>query len=251
MNKNEILSKNKASWDAVADDWFGATALPVYGPTLPKEDSLQLFGDLNGKKILDIGCGSGHSLLYNSGRGAAELWGLDLSSRQIENAKRLLGENNIAANLFVSPMEENPGIPVEYFDIVYSIYAFGWTFDLKKSIELVYKYLKPSGTFIFSWDNPLMQCIKAESGNYVLSRSYLEEATIEMTKAMQTMVVKNWKLSSYINELANAGFKVERLIEETDTDIVSRDQEFTMKYYSEHKAKLINTSFIVKATKLV
>ncbi|MCL2461119.1 MAG: class I SAM-dependent methyltransferase [Defluviitaleaceae bacterium] len=250
MTNDEILLKNRTGWDTIADYWFGATALPEYGPTLPKEDALRLFGGMKGKKILDIGCGSGHSLLYNAKNGAAELWGLDLSSKQIENAGRLLAENGVSANLFVSPMEENPGIPEGYFDYVYSVYAFGWTLDLSKSVNLVYKYLKPSGTFIFSWDNPLMQCIRAEDGKYVLFRSYLDEAEVSLVKAMQSMVVRNWKLSSYINALAAAGFKLERLVEETDAEIVNQEQEFTAKYYSKHKAQFINESFIIKATKL-
>lgn len=176
--------------------------------------------------------------------------GLDLSSKQIENARKLLSKNNINANLFVSPMEDNPGIPENYFDFVYSIYAFGWTIDLKQSIDLVYKYLKKSGIFIFSWDNPLMQCIKAEGNKYTIYRSYLEEASIDLVKGNQAMKLKNWKLSSYINELASVGFKIDKLIEETDKDIFTQEHDFTLKYYSKHKAKLINTSFIIKAIKL-
>lgn len=249
LKENEILVQNKIGWDSIADEWFGATSLP-YGPTLPKEDNLNLFNLLDNKKVLDIGCGSGHSLLYTAKRGAKELWGVDLSSKQIENAKKLLSKNNINANLFVSPMENNPGIPENYFDFVYSIYAFGWTTDLKQSIDLVYKYLKKSGVFIFSWDNPLMQCMQAEGNKYTLYRSYLDEATIDLTKGNQAMKLKNWKLSSYINELASAGFKIDKLIEETDEDILTQEHEFTLKYYSKHKAKLINTSFIIKAIKL-
>lgn len=250
MKDNRILAQNKIGWDYIADEWFGSTALPTYGPTLPKEDTLNLFNSLNNKNVLDIGCGSGHSLLYIAKRGAKELWGLDLSSKQIENARKLLVGNNVNANLYVSPMEDNPGIPENYFDFVYSIYAFGWTTDLKKSIDLIHKYLKKSGVFIFSWDNPLMQCIETEDNKYVICRSYLDETTIDLTKGSQLMTLKNWKLSSYINELASAGFKIDRLVEETDKDIISQEHEFSSKYYSKHKAKLINTSFIVKAIKL-
>jgi SAM-dependent methyltransferase len=250
LKDNKILFQNKLSWDFIADEWFGSTALPTYGPTLPKEDTLNLFDLLDNKKVLDIGCGSGHSLLYTAKRGAKELWGLDLSSKQIENARKLLMENNINANLFVSPMEDNPGIPKNYFDYVYSIYAFGWSTDLRQSIDLVHKYLKKSGVFIFSWDNPLMQCIEAEDNKYTISRSYLDEATIDLTKGNQIMKLKNWKLSSYINELASAGFKIDKLIEETDKDILTQEHDFSLKYYSKHKAKLINTSFIIKAIKL-
>lgn len=238
------------SWDSIADEWFGSTTLPEYGPTLPKEDTLNLFHLLDNKTVLDIGCGSGHSLLYMDKQGAKELWGLDLSSKQIENARKLLSDNSLNANLFVSPMEENPGIPDDYFDFVYSIYAFGWTIDLKQSISLVHRYLKKDGAYIFSWDNPLMQCIEADSNKYTISRSYLDEAIIDLTKGNHTMKLKNWKLSTYINELASAGFKIDKLIEETDKDILNKEQDFTPKYYSKHKAKLINTSFIIKAIKL-
>jgi Methylase involved in ubiquinone/menaquinone biosynthesis len=250
LKDNQILVQNKMGWDSIADEWFGSNALPTYGPTLPKEDTLNLFNLLDNKKVLDIGCGSGQSLLYIAKRRAKELWGLDLSSKQIENARKLLSENNIDANLFVSPMEDNPGIPEDYFDFVYSIYAFGWTTDLKQSIDLVHKYLKKSGVFIFSWDNPLMQCIEVEDNKYTISRSYLDEATIDVAKGNQAMKVKNWKLSSYINELASAGFKIDKLIEETDKEILTQEHDFSPKYYSKHKAKFINTSFIIKAIKL-
>ena len=54
---NLVLNQNKSSWDAMADTWFGSTALPVYGCLAPTEDELHLFPDLSGKKVLDIGCG--------------------------------------------------------------------------------------------------------------------------------------------------------------------------------------------------
>ena len=52
-------------------------------------------------------------------------------------------------------MEEERDIPKGYFDIVYSIYALGWTSDLRKTLELIYSYVKPEGSFIFSWEHPV------------------------------------------------------------------------------------------------
>ena len=56
--------------------------------------------------------------------------GLDLSTKQMENAAKFLSDNHYKPYLFNAPMEQNPGIPENYFDIVYSIYAIGWTIDL-------------------------------------------------------------------------------------------------------------------------
>jgi len=103
----EILTQNKSSWDNMADDWFGTTALPVYGCLTPTEDELKLFGSLNGKKVLDIGCGSGHSLKWCGDNGAGELYGLDFSEKQLENAGRYLNENGYLAKLLTLRWKAN------------------------------------------------------------------------------------------------------------------------------------------------
>ena len=46
MDNKRILEQNGKSWDVIADDWFGVTALPTYGPFTPKEDELNLFEDI-------------------------------------------------------------------------------------------------------------------------------------------------------------------------------------------------------------
>ena len=79
MNNEDIIARNKEYWNDHADLWFGTTALPVLGVRFPTEDDLQLFGDVTGKRMLEICCGSGHSLKYNAEKGAGELWGVDLS----------------------------------------------------------------------------------------------------------------------------------------------------------------------------
>ena len=81
MGNEEIIEVNKKYWNEHADLWFGTTALPKYGVRFPTEDDLHLFGNINGKRLLEICCGSGHSLLYHAQRGAGELWGIDLGQQ--------------------------------------------------------------------------------------------------------------------------------------------------------------------------
>lgn len=248
--KDAILKQNKEAWDFIADDWFGTTALPVYGVLVPTETELNLFGDVKDKKLLDIGCGSGHSLKYHGDNGAAELWGLDISTKQIENAEHFLKENNYSPHLFNSPMEENPGLPINYFDIVYSIYAIGWTVDIEKTFKLISSYLKKDGIFIFSWDHPFMHCVDIDGDQLIFSGSYFEKEPFAFQKGGKTLFAYNRKLSDYINPLAKAGFAIEVLIEETEKDLLEREGEFRSKYYSPMKARKFPLSFILKARKL-
>ena len=155
MNRDEILKINKHYWDTYADLWFGATALPAYGVHFVTEDELHLFGDVSGKKMLEICCGSGHSLKYHADRNAGELWAVDFSHKQLENAERYLSENGYTANFICSPMEADMNIPKEYFDFVYSLYGIGWTTDLDGTFQKIASYLKKDGIFIFSWHHTL------------------------------------------------------------------------------------------------
>lgn len=261
-----IIHQNKQSWDAIADSFFGVTALPVYGCYIPTENELKLFPQLAGKKVLEIGCGSGHSLKWCGDKGAVELWGLDLSTKQIENATKFLNDNNYKPNLFNSPMEQNPGISQDYFDVVYSIYAIGWTVDLQHTFNLISSYLKKDGVFIFSWDHPFMHCVEAIDNNLIFSGSYYEKEPFTFKKDVKKpanrnnpdiekesgfpMTLYNRRLSDYINALALAEFAVEKIVEETDEETLKSDYEFSSQYYSPCKAKKFPQSIVIKARKL-
>lgn len=106
MSDGSIIESNRKYWNDHADLWFGTTALPEYGVRFVTEDDLHLFGDVSGKKLLEICCGSGHSLKYHADRNAGELWGLDLAEEQLENARAYLAENGYSARLVCTPMEE-------------------------------------------------------------------------------------------------------------------------------------------------
>jgi ubiquinone/menaquinone biosynthesis C-methylase UbiE len=248
----ELISANKASWDEVAHRFFGRTALPAYGPYAPRESTLDLFGDVSGAKVLDVGCGSGHSLMYMAARGVSELWGIDLSDTQIKTTSSFLeSKTSAVTRLFQSPMEQDPGLPHDYFDVVYSINAIGWTVDLPKTLRNVFSYLKPGGSFIFSWEHPLHNRIQLVEKAFVVSKSYHEEGLYQSEAWNdRTAIMNQVKLSTYINELIKTGFQIEKVIE----DVFIPDEAergFLSRWYSVEKAELIPDTFIIKCFKPV
>lgn len=246
---HRLLRENDTGWTEILEsDWKG-TFLPHYAPFTPTEQELCLLGDVRGKAVLEIACGTGESLAWLGKRGAKELWGLDISAARIAWARQMLVECGLDAKLFVSPMELDPGLPPRYFDLVYSVYGLGWTTDLDRTVSRIAEYLKPGGCFVFSWDNPLMQCVDAEDGAYRLTRSYVEERDVDLLKKGSRLRLRNWKLSTYLNCLADHGFHLERVVEESAYDSGEASVFLKGKYYSAGKAKLINPAFIIKARK--
>jgi SAM-dependent methyltransferase len=254
IGREEILSINQKGWNKVASLFYGGTALPKYGPLAATEDELHLIPDLSSKRALELGCGSGHTLAYLwTSKNTSELWGLDFSEEQISFTKELLAQKGISAKLFLSSMDENPGIPENYFDLIVSIYSLGWTPDLSHTLALVYSYLKPGGIFIFSWEHPAYRSLRYEAGiaKYVFETSYLDEIPVLNPSWRDVEIVINHrKLSTYLNALIQSGLILEQIIESEPNTALAREQDFAPeKWYSVPRSKLMPTTFIVKAKK--
>lgn len=256
MEKEEIIKTNQTYWNDHADLWFGTTALPTWGVHFPTEDDLHLFGDVTGKKMLEICCGSGHSLKYHAEKGAGELWGVDLSEKQLENAAKLLSDSGYSAKLICARMEDELDVPKNYFDYVYSVYGIGWSTDLQATFHHIASYLKKDGTFIFSWNHPLYHCtawlcgegeIVSGEDKLVMTQSYHDESYFKMPVHDSEIILSNRKLSTYINALAKAGFAVEQLVEETDEASLRAEGGLDAKTL---KSKMIPISFCMKVRKL-
>ncbi len=247
MESRQIHEVNKTYWNTNADSWFGTTALPEYGVQFITENELNLFGDVTGKTMLEICCGSGHSLKYHAERNAGELWGVDISQKQLENAERFLAESSYYPKLICSPMEDECGIPKNYFDIVYSIYGIGWATDLEKVFRRMSSYLKKDGIFIFSWKHPLHGCVIIEEWQLIFDKSYFDEEWHTQIVDDMEIMLPNRKISTYINALTDAGFIIETMVEQTN--------EKTMKMKGEiddrsRKAQKLPLSFVFKARKV-
>ena len=254
LGREDILSINQRGWNKVAPQFYGGTALPIYGPLAKTEDELNLIPELRGKSVLELGCGSGHSLAYLwQHRNAGELWGLDLSEEQIRFTKELLDEQSIPAKLFLSSMDENPGISENHFDLILSVYSLGWTPDLYRTLALVYSYLKPGGVFIFSGEHPAYRSLSYDPtiSKYVFETSYMDEGSILHTSWRGVdIVINHWKLSTYLNAITQSGLLIEQVVESEPNIALASEQDFDpSKWYGVPRAQLLPTTMIVKASK--
>jgi len=71
----------------------------------------------NGKKVVDVGCGSGHGCEVLKKRGGADVYGCDLSKASIAFAKSRFGES---AQFSCQPMTDMKGYPDDFADVAIS-----------------------------------------------------------------------------------------------------------------------------------
>lgn len=245
FDRENIHNTNIQFWNKNGSDILGETALPHYGAFITDKD-YKLFEHTVNKKVLEIGCGSGKSLAYVANFHPEELWGIDISEKQIDKTKTFLAKENISATLICSPMEQKcEEVQDNYFDLVYSIYAIGWSTDLDLTFSIIASYLKKDGQFIFSWSHPIHKCVATDNDKLVFRKNYFDESWYEVSLGDSTLTLADRKLSTYINALAKAGFVIEQLIEESDEEIIrAADSEFAK------KASILPVTFVIKARKL-
>ena len=254
IQKIDVVATNRRGWNQVAACFYGAAALPQYGPLTVTEDELNLIGDVQGKSVLELGCGSGHSLSYLAQhKRPAELWGLDLSDQQLVYARELLGQHNIPVTLIQASMHEEAGIPQSRFDLILSLYALGWTPDLNQTLSLVFSYLKPGGVLIFSWEHPVYRCLdyRADMEAYIFKEPYLCEEP-EYKPSWQGVEIVQFprSLSTFLNAVVQAGLIIERVVEGgPNRDRAQPQDDQPEKWYSLPRAELMPTTLIVKARK--
>lgn len=111
-----------------------------------------LFPPLEGKSVLDLGCGYGWHSAYAAQQGAASVLGLDLSARMIDEAKK---RNSAPVISYQVCGVEDYDYPPERYDLVVSNLVLHYIADLDNIYQKVYQTLKPGGVFLFNIEHPV------------------------------------------------------------------------------------------------
>lgn len=100
----------------------------------------------NDKRVLDIGCGAGHTALAFAAH-VAEVQGVDLTPEMLDQAHRLAAERNITNVFFEQSNVVNLPFPAASFDIVTSRYSAHHYADPVGALREVARVLQPDGVF--------------------------------------------------------------------------------------------------------
>jgi len=111
-----------------------------------------LFPPLQGKRVLDLGCGYGWHCKFAAEQGAVQVLGVDLSRKMIEEARKRSAAQQVTYR--VCGMEEYE-YPPNMWDCVISNLALHYIEDIERIFKQVYSTLKPDGVFLFNIEHPV------------------------------------------------------------------------------------------------
>jgi len=215
------------SWADTFQEAYGEAETEVavaFGPGVHVGEDLGLLGDVDGLRVVELGCGGAQFGLALAQQGA-EVTGVDISGAQLAHARELADEHGTAIELVESSVTDLP-LPDAAYDLAVSAFAFQWVPDLRACFEEAHRVLADGGRLVFSVDHPLYRCLDPETGEF--ATSYFDDSPRrEHSETLDAeLVVYRRTVGDIVNALLDAGFTVERLHEPGYEDPEAYDSTF-------------------------
>ena len=198
-----------ARYDAIADFYAAQTGDDVTDPATAA--LLDLLGDVDGSRVLDLACGHGRVARALARRGARVV-GVDLSHALLAKARASERDEPLGVVYLHGDAADATALPGERFDAVVCNYGLSDIDDLDGALATVTRVLQPGGRFVCSILHPCFPgwgdtapSSAPPGGGY-----YREGWWLADNPGFRGKVGSNFRmLSTYLNALAGHGLRVE------------------------------------------
>lgn len=212
MNSDDDTTTQSA-YDKLAGEYAERVDEAPYNANLDFPAMTALMPDVEGKQVLDAGCGSGRYSEWLLERGA-EVLAVDGSAEMVNHARQRVGNR-------AEVRQADLGEPFEFagndeFDVVVSALALNYVEDWRQMFIEFARVTKPEGVLLCSLQHPIDDYLRLEVGNY-----FEVERHTDRWSGFETAVEVPfyWRpLSETINPILEAGFQLDTLSEPQPTD---------------------------------
>lgn len=209
MSDDMGKSLGERNYDDFAERYAAISKHKPHNAYLDRPAVLAALPDVDGKHVLDAGCGPGFYAEALLERGASVV-AFDVTPTFVEITRRRVGER---ANVLQADMTE----PLTFaegatFDVVVAPLVLDYIEDWQPTFAEFYRVLKPGGVFVFSVGNPVADWRFSPNGQYYAVEVFdLPWAGF----GEPTPVIRSYRrpLHAVIDPLLASGFRLDALQE--------------------------------------
>ncbi|MDQ1293508.1 MAG: hypothetical protein QG608_1389 [Actinomycetota bacterium] len=211
---------NRAFWDTKASSYAEAGRRswgceePRWGIwAIPQSELRVLPDDLQGKDVIELGCGTAYVSAWAARRGA-HVVGIDNSPAQLATARTLQREHDLHFELHLGNAERTP-FPDSAFDLAITEYGASIWCDPNLWIAEAARLLRPGGRLIFMRNSTLLMMCEPQTGTATnsLLRSQFDLGRLAWDEPEGRCVEFHLPHGELLRLLRAQGFVVEDLIE--------------------------------------
>ena len=174
--------------------------------------------DLEGKRVLDLGCGYGWHAAYAASHGASYVLATDISGRMLRRAEDI---NSAECIEYRQIAMEDLDLPASSFDFILSSLAFHYIEDFASMAERICTWLSDGGIFLFSAEHPVFTSAGPEDWYYDSEGrimhfpvdDYFYEGERDAVFLGQHIRKYHRTLTTYVRSLIAAGFTIKDIAE--------------------------------------
>lgn len=139
-----------------------------YGPGIPDESDLRLCGDVQGKRVVELGAAGGAAVAF-AARGAKAI-AVDPTAEALDATRARAAElsepgEELRVECHRGDLADLGFATSGSVDLVFSAVALGAVDDLARVLRQVHRVLRPGGLFVFSVPHPMTTALEA-GGRY-------------------------------------------------------------------------------------
>jgi SAM-dependent methyltransferase len=180
---------------------------------------MALLPEVEGLRVLDLGCGAGQLAHHLAERGAAEVIGIDISERMLALAR---AERSHPRLTYRRDAIEQVTFPSGRFDLVVSSLSIHYVADYRGLMQRIASWLTLGGILVYSIEHPVYLTRASTDGwvrdaageplHWVMD-AYGEEGLREEHWFKDGVQKYHRMLSTLLNGLIDAGLVIERVVE--------------------------------------
>ena len=195
-------------YDGFAESYAKSNESNLFNAYYARPAMIELAGDVQGRRVLDAGCGSGTLTEALRARGAL-VTGFDSSPAMLELARERLGED---VDLQVADIS----LPLPFadgaFDDVVAALVLHYLEDWTAPLSELRRVLKPGGRLLLSVNHPRILESSDPGADYFAVTQYSDEYTFSDG---QTWELTFWHrpLHAMTDAFTEAGFRIARISE--------------------------------------
>lgn len=211
-------SRSERSFHRYSTSFPGGLQRPIdrveLGPDLPTNLDRRLLGDLEGKRVLELGAGMGHGAIAMARQGAKVI-AVEPDIAQLEHARELCDNEEVVVELKHSDLADLAFLRENSFDVVVSVFALAASPDLDRVFRQVHRILRPGGPFVISLPHPAATLVDAMSDTpNEIVQSYFDA---EPLGSGPTLTYPH-PITDVFTGLIRANFAVDHLLEPTPSN---------------------------------
>jgi len=181
-----------------------------FGPGVSADVERRLVGDVTGRRILDLGCGQGHTAVGLARRGARVI-AIDHDVSQLGAARSLAAEHEVTIEFHQAQPAELAFLAADHVDLAIAVTSLSFVQDLSRVFRQVHRVIGPGGHFVVSVPHPATLAADPSDPD--------RTATPWDTTAP---VGERWihTAEGIVTSLTRSNFAVDQLLERRDADLV-------------------------------